>query len=143
MFGYGFEHALSLVRDSLDLYRFHRSTGNALILHYKEITTNPASATKKVASYLQVPAANEDIIQAVAEDMSLATVSKKLGAHRAEAVPPLAVQDEFYRQQEYDAEKLLMHHVRDGRAGYGKEQLSETQVKKIKMLEQQFGLQQF
>jgi len=54
IFKLDFEEAITSVQSSVDLYAFHRETGNALILSYEVITQRPVEAVASVGSYLGI-----------------------------------------------------------------------------------------
>lgn len=147
MFDYGFEHSLSLIRDSLELYRFHRSQQNALILNYKEITTRPASVTKRLAGYLSLDA-NSTVIADLSEELSLDRLSAMANTTSARSETPEALSgagnDVFDPRRVssssgHDWKQLLLRHIRHGGSGYGESQLTAEQVRLVKELKMQLG----
>ena len=129
MFGYGFEHSFALVRDSLELLRIHRHTGNATVLSYKQIVHRPIVATELIASYLGL-SDHVEIVRQVAEDMSLAQMIKKLERQGAisDKDRPNHLGLDILQQNEFEWNSLLLHHIRHGGMGYGVERLSTQQA---------------
>ena len=141
MFGYGFEHSFALVRDSLELLRFHRHTGNAAILSYKQIVNRPIVATELIASCLGLWDQPE-IIRQVAEDMSLAQMLKRLEERGAisDRDRPNHLGLDILQQHTFEWQSLLLCHIRHGGFGYGGERLSTQQARRVKDLSQKYGL---
>jgi hypothetical protein len=135
MFGGDFEDALASIRSSLELYRFHRRGGNAVIVGYKEITTAPLTAVGRVAVYLGLEE-HSAIIREVAEENSIERTREKV-----EKVNASTNQLIRFGHAGYDPETLLhQHHIRDGRSGYGREMLTVEQTARIDALIREYGL---
>jgi hypothetical protein len=141
MFGYGFEHSFALVRDSLELLRFHRYAGNAAILSYKQIVNRPIVATELIASCLGL-CDQPDIVRQVAEETSLAQLLRTLGERDpvSDKDRPNHIGLDIPQQSEFAWRSLLSCHIRHGGFGYGGERLSTQQARRMKELSQNYGL---
>lgn len=137
MFGEDFEHALGVMSTSLDLYRFHLESGNAVILEYDDIVANPAGAIELIARYLGVEA-NTDIIAQVNEETSLERVREKVEELNSDDARPRLIRE---ANTMYDPETLLnVNHIRDGGSGYGRAILCREQLERIDDLMRKSGL---
>jgi hypothetical protein len=136
MFGYDFESALAVIGSSLELHRFHRTTGSALIVAYEQIVTATNETVTTIATYLGLHD-DPEMIRTIALESSLERVK--------ESVDSLAGSDRFVRDAglEYDPETLLHRsHIRNGGFGYGREALTAQQVGRIDALLKEWGLTQ-
>ncbi|HVN64292.1 MAG TPA: sulfotransferase domain-containing protein [Candidatus Binataceae bacterium] len=137
MFNHDFEHAFSVMNSSLELYRFHRKSGNAAILNYDQIMSDPIGAIERVAMYLGL-GAHAGIIRQVAEETSFERMREKVAQigdrqNKADTLVQLP-------NTAYDPETLLnLNHIRDGRSGYGAERLTPEQLGRINQLREQFA----
>jgi hypothetical protein len=135
MFGGDFEDALTSIGSSLELYRFHRHSGNAIIIGYKEITTAPLTAVGRIAAYLGVEEHSE-IIREVAEENSFERTREKVEKVNASTNQLIRL-----GHTGYDPETLLhQHHIRDGRSGYGREMLTVEQIARVDALMREHDL---
>jgi hypothetical protein len=135
MFGGDFEDALASIDSSLELYRFHRHGGNAVIVGYEEITTAPLTAVRRVAAYLGVEEHSE-IIREVAEENSFERTREKVEKVNASTNQLIRL-----GHAGYDPETLLhQHHIRDGRSGYGREILTVEQIARVDALMREHDL---
>jgi len=137
MFGNDFEHALQVMSTSLQLYRFHLESGNAVILGYDDIMTFPTEAIELIARYLGIEA-GPDLIAAVSEETSLERVREKV-----EQLNSIEAQGRLIRHENtlYDPETLLnVNHIRDGGSGYGRALLSTEQLGRLEDLMRRWGL---
>lgn len=136
MFGGDFEHALAVMRTSLDLLRFHRESGNAVVLSYELITADPSEAIHRIGGYLGVRTDAETIRQVVNE-----TTFERM-SEKVRQLSRLADQGELIERDEivYDPETLLnLHHIRDGRSGYGSESLTAEQLDRVHALAAEYA----
>lgn len=136
MFGYDFESALTAIDSSLELHRFHQTTGSALIVAYEQIVTAANETVRAIAQHLGLQDRPE-VIRTIARDSSLERVK--------ESVDSLADNDRFVRDAglEYDPETLLHRsHIRDGGTGYGRKVLTAEQGLRIDALLQKHDLAQ-
>jgi hypothetical protein len=138
MFGGDFETILETMRGSLELYRFHRQTGNAAILRYDEIIGDPRKAVGQVGRYLGLGSLATGIIDGVAQENSL--------ERTRERVERMDTGDEGERlvtagNSAYDPQTLLhRRHIRNGRSGDGRRILSAGQLARIDVLMREYGL---
>jgi hypothetical protein len=135
MFGVDFEHAIAVMSSSLDLYGHHRNNG-ALVLGYQGITQKPAEAVAAIASYLNVTASQE-LIAEIAEANSFDRMHQ-----RVKEISSLDYNGCLIRQDRgsYDPETLLnLHHIRDGRTGYGPSRLNQSQLRRLEELAREKG----
>jgi hypothetical protein len=117
------------------LYRFHRHSGNAIIIGYKEITTAPLTAVGRIAAYLGVEEHSE-IIREVAEENSFERTREKVEKVNASTNQLIRL-----GHTGYDPETLLhQHHIRDGRSGYGREMLTVEQIARVDALMREHDL---
>lgn len=136
MFGGDFEHAFAVMRTSLDLLRFHRTSGNAVVLSYELITADPSEAIHRIAAYLGLRTDAETIRQ-VADETSFERMSE-----RVRQLSGLAEQGTLIQRDEavYDPQTLLnLHHIRDGRSGYGYKSLTVEQLDRVNALAAEYG----
>jgi hypothetical protein len=137
MFGNDFEHALGVMGTSLQLYRFHLESGNAVILGYDDIMTYPADAIDLIARYLGVEGRPELIAQ-VNEETSLERVRKQVDQLNSDEARRRLIRHE---NTMYDPRTLLIvNHIRDGGSGYGRALLSQEQLGRIDDLMRKWGL---
>ncbi len=137
MFGHDFEHSLSVIGSALELYRFHRESGNAVILGYAEITAHPANAIRRIAAYLGLVEDPKTIAE-VAQETSFERMREKV-----EELDTVTDERRLIRRDRYvyDRETLLnLHHIRDGSSGYGCRILSADQLARISDLVQRYDL---
>ncbi len=128
MFGYDFERSLTVIDSSLDLYRFHRRWGNALILDYEQIMSASIESVGRIAAFLGLDD-RPDTVLAIAEQTSLERVKKNAESLTDDA--PLV----RHSGLEYDPETLLHRgHIRDGGMGYGRKVLTAEQSEQIDAL---------
>ncbi|HUO06463.1 MAG TPA: sulfotransferase domain-containing protein [Candidatus Binataceae bacterium] len=136
MFNHDFDHSLSVMKSSLELYRFHRHSGNAAILKYDDIMAQPAESIERIAMYLGLGATAAAIKQ-VAEETSFERMrerAEKLNERRDD--PNLIKMPDTT----YDPETLLnLNHIRDGSSGYGAGQLAPDQLVRINRLREEFA----
>ncbi len=137
MFNVDFEHAFAVARDSLQLYDFHRSTGNVVVLHYDEIAAESLESVRRIDAYFGFHS-SEEVLRSVCEQTSFTEMRAKVG-----------ILDNTENQQRliklerttYDPETLLnLNHIRDGGTGYGRELLSPTQLARIAQLSREFDV---
>jgi Sulfotransferase domain len=128
MFNFDFEHTLSALESSLELYRFHQNVGTTLILTYGEITAQPLESVTKISRYLGI-AASGVALEQITKDTSLERARERVEQLKAGVDDESLVRfDRFV----YDRETLLnLDHIRDGRSGYGREALTELQSSRI------------
>jgi hypothetical protein len=137
MFGNDFEHALDVMDTSLQLYRFHFESGNAVILGYDDIMSYPGDAIELIARYLGIEA-RPDLIAEVNEETSLKRVRQKVEQLNSDEAQHRLIRHENTR---YDPETLLnVNHIRDGGSGYGRALLSAEQLGRIDDLMRKSGL---
>jgi hypothetical protein len=136
MFNVDFEHTISVMSSSLDLYRRHRSNG-ALILSYEAITRQPTESVAAVASYLNV-AARQQLITEIAEANSFDRMREKV-----KEISTLDYAERLVRHKigyVYDPETLLLlDHIRDGSTGYGAGRLNQDQLRRLEELLREKG----
>ena len=109
-----FDELLTVIDASLELRAFHRSTGNAVILAYDRITTDPRGAIQEIAAYLAL-AVTAGTLDCIETATSL--------QHMREAAQGLHALD--------PATLLFPKHIRDGRAGSGRTVLSSAQLAQV------------
>ena len=137
MFGNDFEHALQVMSTSLQLYRFHLESGNAVILGYDDIMTYPAEAIELIARYLGIEA-RPDLIAEVNEETSLDRVRDKVEQLNSNEAKGRLIRHE---NTLYDPDTLLnVNHIRDGGSGYGRAFLSTEQCEQLDDLMRRWGL---
>lgn len=137
MFGNDFEHALDVMGTSLQLYRFHLESGNAVILGYNDIMSCPEKAIELIARYLGIEG-RPDLIAAANEETSLERVREKVGQLDSDEVRRRLIRHE---NTIYDPETLLnVNHIRDGGSGYGRALLSPEQLGRLDDLMRKWGL---
>ena len=133
MFSADFEEAFASIASSLELMRFHRRHGNALILEYEEITGKPVESVGRLAAYLGLEACAE-LIAEIAAQSSIERMRDK-----AEQLAAVIERDRLvqHHQTVYDKETLLhVNHIRDGSSGYGRARLTAEQWDRIAELRQ-------
>jgi len=131
MFNHSFEHSLAVMDSALELHRFHLDGGNAVILEYDQVTSNPTEAIRRIAEYLSL-AIDSGVIREVAAATSFETMKEKVreldtikDEGRLVKLPGTA----------YDPETLLnINHIRDGRSGYGQKVLTARQLEMVAAL---------
>lgn len=135
MFQFDFEHTLSALGGALELYRLHRNSGHALILGYREITSQPLESIAKIAEHLGVNAPM-GVLERINEETSLERARDRVEQLKAGIDADKLVRfDRFV----HDRETLLnIDHIRDGRSGYGRESLTEEQLHRVDALAQQY-----
>jgi Sulfotransferase domain len=124
MFRHTFDDALESIRRSLELYEFHRSTGEAHIVSYDAIVRKPQKAIADVAAYLDLDAAPE-VIGRVAVETSVEAmkeIARQVGGERRGIRTPRSI---------YDPEtQVHRDHIRDGRTGHARHYLSPDQLRR-------------
>jgi hypothetical protein len=135
MFEFDFPHTLQALSGALELYRLHRESGQALILGYREITSEPLASVTKIAAHLGVTAPVE-ILERITEETSVARARDRVEQLKAGVDADKLVRfDRFV----HDRETLLnIDHIRDGRRGYGRESLTEEQLEEIDALAKRY-----
>jgi hypothetical protein len=131
MFNHSFEHALDVMDSALELHRFHLGGGNAVILRYDEVMSDPPGAVRRIAEYLGLPVDSE-IIREVAAETSFERMSKKV-----RELDTIKDEGRLVRlpSTSYDPATLLnINHIRDGRSGYGQTVLTAEQLKMVAAL---------
>jgi sulfotransferase family protein len=135
MFGYSVDHWISVVRNALRLWSFHRATGSACIISYESIRRTPVAAIHDIATYLEIqiePAQESQI----AEKLSLERLrdfSQQIDGLNSIRV----VRKDGYV---YDRKTLLhKNHIRDGGIGYGSALLNCEQLSAIDALLREEG----
>jgi hypothetical protein len=137
MFGNDFEHALDVMSTSLQLYRFHLESGNAVILGYDDIMSRTTDAIELIARYLGIDA-GPGLIAQVNDETSLERVREKVGELASDGARRRLIRHE---NTMYDPETLLnVNHIRDGSSGYGRALLSPEQLLRIDDLMRKWGL---
>lgn len=130
MFDIDFDHTLSVMSLSLDLYRRHRRNG-ALILSYRDIIGDPEGSVRKVAAHLELDLSPE-LINGVAGSNSLERMSEKVREIGSLEYGPKLIRHE---RASYDPETLLnVDHIRNGASGYGATMLNQGQLARIAAL---------
>jgi hypothetical protein len=135
MFQFDFEHTLSALEGALELYRLHRNSGHALILGYREITSQPLESVGKIAGHLGINAPVE-VLERITEETSLERARDRVEQLKAGVDADKLVRfDRFV----HDRETLLnIDHIRDGRRGYGRATFTEQQLNRIDALAKQY-----
>jgi hypothetical protein len=135
MFQFDFEHTLSALGGALELYKFHRAGGHALILGYREITSHPLESVAKIAAHLGVKAPME-VLERINDETSLERAKDRVEQLKAGIDADQLVRfDRFV----HDRKTLLnLDHIRDGRSGYGRASLTEEQSLRIDELARQY-----
>lgn len=137
MFSVDFDHALAVTRDSLQLYEFHRRSGNAVILSYEEIIAAPADAVRRIDRYLGLDSGAETV-----ETVRTVNTLDRM-RDRADALERRENQARLIQLERtaYDPETLLnIKHIRDGGIGYGAQVLSADQLTQIKAAAREYDL---
>lgn len=139
MFRVDFEHAFAVTRDSLQLYEFHRRTGNVVALHYDEIAAEPQAAVRRIDAYLGINSPAE-MIRAVAEQTSFARMRERTQELAAPEKHQRLVKLE---RTTYDPETLLnLDHIQNGGSGYGRAVLTPSQLAQAGQLAREFGVRE-
>jgi hypothetical protein len=139
MFNVDFEHAFAVTHDSLQLYDFHRSVGNVVVLHYDEITKESLETVRRIDAYLGLDS-SLDVIRSVGEQTSLSQMRAKVSILDSTANQERLIKLE---RTTYDPETLLnVNHIRDGSSGYGRMLLSVAQLARIAKLSREFSVQE-
>jgi hypothetical protein len=134
MFGYDFDHALSMMHQSLELYQFHLQNGNSVTVGYREITEQPLDAIERISKYLGLQL-DVQIIADIGDEMSLEQMAKKVKAVEAKDESSLIKLPNTI----YDPETLLnQHHILDGRSGFWSEKLTIEQLQQVEELVQKY-----
>ena len=124
MFQHSFEDALDSIRRSLDLYQFHRSTGEAHIVSYDAIFRTPEKAIADLAAYLDLSASPE-LVKRIAAQTSMDAmkeIARQVGRERHGIRTSRSL---------YDPETHVHRdHIRDGRTGHGRGYLSAEQLRR-------------
>lgn len=135
MFQFDFEHTLLALQGALELYKLHRENGKALILGYRGITQQPLEAIGRIAVHLGIEAAPE-ALREIGERTSLESARARVNDLKSGIDADKLVRfDRFV----HDRETLLnLDHIRDGRSGYGRSQLTEEQQLRIDALAERY-----
>jgi hypothetical protein len=136
MFEVDFDRAYAVIAESLELYRRHRRSGNALILSYPEITADHSNSVRRVADFLRLDA-NAAVIAEVDRLTVLDNVRRKV-----QEVGSLENGHRLLRRDKtpYDPETLLnVNHIRDGGSGYGRKALTTSQMRQLDDLVEEKG----
>lgn len=135
MFQFDFPHTLSALNGALELYRLHRDSGRALILGYREITSDPLESVASIARHLGVTAP-ASVLERITEETSVERARDRVEQLKAGVDADKLVRfDRFV----HDRETLLnIDHIRDGRRGYGRASLTEQQLSEIDALAKQY-----
>jgi hypothetical protein len=145
MFGYDFEHALSVMETSLELFRFHRQGGQAAVIHYEEVTNDPEQAVERIAACLFGDTGYEAKVNPVSiEEIAKQYAIENMRA-KAEELGRNADDSRLIHLDRtvYDPETLLnLRHIRDGRSGYGRGALTPEQAGRVDALVRRYDLAQ-
>ncbi len=137
MFEVEFEHAIAVMRSSLELHRFHQKSGNAAIVGYEDITAHSEQAIQGIAAYLGLDASLE-VVREIAEETSFERMREKV-----EQINTISGEGRLAQIKNimYDPGTLLnLHHIRDGRSGYGHNSLTAQQLRCIDALVREYGV---
>jgi len=131
MFRHSFEDALESIRRSMELFEFHRSTGEAHIVSYEAIVCTPENAIADVAAYLDLkddlsdPNATAQTVLRVTAETSIGAMKEiagQVGRERQGIRTPRSI---------YDPEtQVHRNHIRDGRTGHARDYLSAQQMQR-------------
>ena len=124
MFRHSFEDALESIRRSLELYEFHRSTGDAHIVSYDAIVCTPAKAIAGVAAYLgfDLPVRTLEVVSSQTSFDAMKEIARQVGRERPGVRTPRSI---------YDPEtQVHRDHIRDGRTGHARDYLTADQVQR-------------
>jgi hypothetical protein len=133
MYGCDFRTALDRVTPAMEVHRFHRQTGTALILEYDRIVHAGAEMVERVRRYLGL----EDrpgVAHVVAEELSLDRMRE-----RSRSLPEAAVL--VARSGVPHDPTTLLHpgHVIDGSSGYGRRLLTARQLRELAAAARRIG----
>jgi hypothetical protein len=126
MFNHSFEDALGLIEHSMGLWAFHRGTGRAHIVNYDSIRDTPLEQVSAIATYLGLQASPQ-VLQPIARDTSMEAI-RALACQVAPERGAIRTPRSMYDPQTH----IHRNHIRDGRTGYGKQKLSEEQIRRVR-----------
>ncbi len=128
-----FEEAVRIIAPSLELRLFHRSTGNAVIVHYADVIAKPEECVRRIAEYLVGGPVVRDVIESIAAQTSFERMRQKV--EEIDLMPDSAL------EQSFEPETLLhRNHLGDGCSGKGRSRLSASQLKRLDELARQYAL---
>jgi hypothetical protein len=137
MFEVDFEHAFAVTEDSLRLLQFHRCYCNTSILEYDEVIADPLGVVTRIAAFLGDHFSTSNIASVAAAN-SIDQMREKVAQLGQNKESGNLVRLE---RTSYDPKTLLnLNHIRNGRSGYGKDNLTEMQLMLVKQLKRQYGL---
>ena len=136
MFGWDFEWSLSNLLRSLRFYRMHRDSGRALIIDYDQIMSSPAQVIESMAAYLGVKSTPRLVAEVAAETSfdRMRQIVRQIDQAPEDAGLVRVM------NSAYDPQTLLhKHHIRDGRSGYGRLQLTPEQLRCVDAINGLYG----